>query len=360
MNILDKVTSNKVYAGSSGSGTLTAQTLNTYDGVAIAGNTSANPAPNHDYTNFPASYNYRGNLTQISKGLKSGSTWTWLNTNNTYNDLGEVLRCTDRLKDQTSHDYTDSWATINNPQCVKSTHSYGFPTTITDPLNHQTNHTYFSCTSLTGSTQDANDIAASRPGITFSYDLMDRATAVNSPDGGQTTFSYNDAVPYTKTSTQLIRTSPTTLNKVSAVVHDGLGRVQQTQLVDPDCSSGPVKVDYTYSYDPSPPTGIPAGRFTTVSNPYCTTSDSTYGITKTRYDALDRPVRVIPPDGTDTANNVSTVYAGNVTTVTDQAGAARKSQTDGLGRMTYVYEDPATANYETDYAYDVLDDLTAG
>ena len=66
----------KVYAGSSGSGTLTAQTLNTYDGVAIpaSGNTSANPAPNHDYTNFPASYNFRGNLTQVSRGLKSGST----------------------------------------------------------------------------------------------------------------------------------------------------------------------------------------------------------------------------------------------------------------------------------------------
>jgi RHS repeat-associated protein len=137
--------------------------------------------------------------------------------------------------------------------------------------------------------------------------------------------------------------------------------MQQTQLVDPDCSSGPVNVDYTYSYDPSPPTGIPAGRFTTVSNPYCTTSDSTYGITKTRYDALDRPVLVIPPDGTDTTNNVSTTYSGTTTgltaTVTDQAGAARKSQTDGLGRMTYVYEDPATANNETDYAYNVLDDL---
>ena len=35
-----------------------------------------------------------------------------------------------------------------------------------------------------------------------------------------------------------------------------------------------------------------------------------------------------------------------------------RAQTDGLGRMTYVYEDPATANYETDYTYNVLDDLT--
>ena len=53
LNILDKETSKKIYAGSSDSGTLTAQTLNTYDGVAIGGNTSGNPAPNHDYTNSP-------------------------------------------------------------------------------------------------------------------------------------------------------------------------------------------------------------------------------------------------------------------------------------------------------------------
>ena len=355
LNILDKETSKKVYAGSSGSGTLTAQTLNTYDGVAISGNTSSNPAPNHDYTNFSASYNYRGNLTQVSKGLKSGSTWTWLNTNKTYNDLGEVLTSKDPAGNTTTYDYTDAWATINNPQCVTSAHSYGFPTTITDALTHQTKHSYYSCTSLTGSTQDANDIAASRAGTTFTYDLMHRLTATNFPDGGQTTTSFNDTTPYTATTTQLISS---TLNKVTATVHDGLGRVQRTQLVDPDCSSGPVKVDHTYGWDTSPPAGVPGGKLTTVSNPYCTTSDSTYGITTTLYDELERPVLVVPPDGTTTSNNVSTVYAGNATTVTDQAGAARKNVTDGLGRMTYVYEDPANANYETDYTYDVLDDLT--
>ena len=364
LNILDKVTSTKTYAGTSQTGTLTAQILNTYDGVAIptAGNTSGVPAPNHDYTNFPASYNLRGNLTQVSRGLKVGATWTWLNTNNTYNDLGEVLTSTDPGGHPTSYDYTDSWASISNPQCVTSAHSYGFPTTITDALSHRTKHTYYSCTSLTGSTQDENDIVASRPGTAYSYDLLSRTTAVNAPDGGQTTFSYNDAVPYTKTSTQVITTSPTTLNKVSTTVFDGLGRVQQTQLVDPDCSSGPVKVDYTYSYDSAPPSGIPAGRFATVSNPYCTTSDPTYGITKTRYDALDRPVRVIPPDGSDSANNVSTTYSGTTagltTTVADQAGVSRKSQTDALGRLTAVWEDPSVANYETDYSYDERDNLT--
>lgn len=354
LNILDKVTSQKTYAGSSQVGTLVAQTLNTYDGVAIPanGNTSANPAPNHDYTNFPASYNYRGNLTQISRGLKSGSTWNWLNTNKTYNDLGEVLTSTDPLNKQTSYDYTDAWATISNPQCVTSAHSYGFPTTITDPLGHRTKHTYYSCTSFLGSTQNENDIAASRPGTTYSYDLIDRLISTNFPDTGQTTLSYNDAVPYMQTTSQLIQSG---MSKVSTTVHDGLGRVQQTQLVDPDCTtgSGLVKVDYAYGYTSG------TGAFRQVSTPYCDTPNSTYGLmTTTQKDALDRVVSITQTDG----STVTTTYSGTTTgltaTVTDEAGKARKSQTDALGRMTFVWEDPASANYETDYTYDVLDNLT--
>jgi len=44
--------------------------------------------------------------------------------------------------------------------------------------------------------------------------------------------------------------------------------------------------------------------------------------------------------------------------VTDEAGKARKSCTDGLGRLTQLFEDPASLNYETDYQYDTLDNLT--
>jgi YD repeat-containing protein len=54
---------------------------------------------------------------------------------------------------------------------------------------------------------------------------------------------------------------------------------------------------------------------------------------------------------------VSTSYSGNTVTVTDQAGKARKSVTDALGRLTDVYEDPAGLNYQTSYLYDVLDNL---
>jgi RHS repeat-associated protein len=76
---------------------------------------------------------------------------------------------------------------------------------------------------------------------------------------------------------------------------------------------------------------------------------------------------VVPPDGTAVSgstcpatqptNDVFTTYSGNSTTVKDQAGKARKSISDGLGRLFQVNEDPSVLNYETDYTYDALDNL---
>ena len=41
----------------------------------------------------------------------------------------------------------------------------------------------------------------------------------------------------------------------------------------------------------------------------------------------------------------------------DQAGKARKSVTDALGRLTQIYEDPNGLNYLTSYIYDALGNL---
>src|SRR5207245_1832507 len=89
------------------------------------------------------------------------------------------------------------------------------------------------------------------------------------------------------------------------------------------------------------------------------TSDPTYGITTYQYDALGRVTLVMPPDGSQTSNNISTVYVGNCSTVTDQAGKKRKPCSDALGRLTQVFEPDANGNfiYETDYQYDVLNNL---
>ena len=58
------------------------------------------------------------------------------------------------------------------------------------------------------------------------------------------------------------------------------------------------------------------------------------------------------------SSHVQYSYSGPVTTITDEAGKARRNQTDGLGRLIKVWEDPSGLNYETDYAYDCLGNLT--
>ena len=72
--------------------------------------------------------------------------------------------------------------------------------------------------------------------------------------------------------------------------------------------------------------------------------------------------KLIPPDGNEGTgvNIVTTTYAGNCATVIDQAGKTRKSCSDALGRLTQVFEPDASNNLvnETDYQYDVLDNLT--
>src|SRR5262249_11007537 len=150
---------------------------------------------------------------------------------------------------------------------------------------------------------------------------------VNLPDGGQTTWSYNDVAPMSMTRTQKQNSSS---NIVSVEIHDGLGRISQTQLTS-DTSTD--FVDITYDV---------AGRKATVSNPYRSTGDSTYGISTYLYDALNRPTKVIPPDGSSGSNNVTTQYCGNSTLVTDQAGKWRRSLTDALGRLTEVDEPNST------------------
>src|SRR6266850_746334 len=97
------------------------------------------------------------------------------------------------------------------------------------------------------------------------------------------------------------------------------------------------------------------GRVKQVSNPFRPALGETAVYTTTAYDLAGRLTSLTTPDSAV----VTTAYSGNSVTVTDQAGKARKSLTDGLGRLTQVYEDPAGLNYLTSYSYDTLDNLTS-
>jgi RHS repeat-associated protein len=327
-----------------GQGNIIAQTSYQYDGSALT-DTSGTPAPQHDYTNFPKTNLTRGNLTQTSRWLKSSN--TWLSTNNIFDDLGNLRSQTDPSGNVTSYSYVDNYSDAVNRS------SQAYVTQVTRPatgtVNHISSEAYYYATALPYQNKDENELVT-----TYTYDNMNRPSSIQTPDGGQAANSYQDVSPFSVTTTTKITG---TLNKISTTILDGLGRTSQTQLTsDPD---GVTYVDTSYDS---------LGRTASVSNPYRSkTGDPTYGVTGYVYDPLGRVCVVIPPDGTAVSGNTCpatapardlfTKYSGNSATASDQASKSRKSVTDGLGRLTQVFEDPSGLNYESDYAYDALDNL---
>ncbi len=121
---------------------------------------------------------------------------------------------------------------------------------------------------------------------------------------------------------------------------DGLGRTVTQKISDGTTTYSIVAMQYD-----------PIGRAYMTSNPY--TSSAQYWTTS-KFDVLGRPTYNVLQD----SSQITFSYATNTATVTDPAAKARKSFADGLGRMTKVFEDPSGLNYETDYSYNILDQLT--
>lgn len=339
-NILDLVTDVQILDAT---GALAARTLYEYDNYAGATAliASGGGVAQHDDLNFGSSFLIRGNETAIKKWRNSDG--ALLATQYQYDDVGNTRTTIDPLLHSYSWTYADRW---NDTACPIA-NSQAYPTERTDPSGLRSRRSYYTCSGLAATDQDENNIRAGQNGISFLYDMFGRTTQKNFVDGGLTTNTYNDIPPVSVSSTTKITAS---VNISTSRIMDGLGRTTQTQLTsDPE---GVVKTDSTYD-------GL--GRLSTVSNPYRSTSEATYGVTSYQYDALDRTTRVIPPDGTALANNVSTTYSGNSVIVTDQAGFQRRTFTDALGRLTQVDEPGPTSltnPWTTKYLYDVLGNLT--
>jgi RHS repeat-associated protein len=341
-NITNRVVRETIYDGSvgctgtgtwadDGNGTITpppacqanmiAQTVVTYD------------------QNAPSTYGYYGEATAISHWLNSPSS-TMLTSSYTYDGHGNILTATDPRNYTTTYGYSDAWAGSSN--CAASSPANAYLTSVTNALNQQSTQSYYECTGKLATYKNANDLAAGNRETAFSYDWMGRTTLVSYPNGGHTATAFNDSA-HTIDVQQLIVAGKT---HEALTQLDHLGRAVQTQLL-----SDPQGVTYaTTSYDA-------LGRKYQVSNPYRSTSDSTYGTTTFGYDALGRMTSQIDSDGVSTQ---TWAYSGNTVTHTDESGNQWRQAKDALGRLTKVFEPNglnAAPSMETDYTYDVLGNL---
>jgi YD repeat-containing protein len=264
----------------------------------------------------------RGNVTSIVQGI--GSSGGQSKTTFAYDDAGTLLSSTDALLNATQYAYdaTDTFVT----QTTKPS---------TNGIAHISKATYDPSTGLLTSSTDENGQAT-----TYGYDSIGRLIAVNYPDGGQTDVAYPSPTQTVKTVWQSQNSTVATTTNL-----DGYGRVQQVLTSDP---AGDVSAETQYD-------NVTA-QVKCVTTPHRSSASATDGSTCYTYDALHRVLVQTQPD----RNQIRYAYAGNTVTVTDEDGNPKKYMNDAFSRLTTVWEPDGTGalNWETDYQYNALDEIT--
>ena len=275
----------------------------------------------------------RGNQTSVNKYLWTLSTGSCaavpsqpsIVSHSTYYDSGELYQSRDPLGNTTTHNYD-------------SAYRGAYPTGSCNALNQCVSATYDFSTGLMTSFTDANagyQASGTTQGdpahtTTYAYDFMSRLTTVTAPadpqgNHAQTSFSYPSPTEVDRS-----QTISSAVSEQSSTFYDGLGKVIKAQHTTP---GGVVTVDTTYDQ---------VGRKWKTSNPYYSTTDSTYGITQTDYDPLDRVLKVTKQDGSfsTVAYDIAPILpiAGDCTLSMDEAGKQRRGCTDALGRLVEVDE----------------------
>src|SRR5581483_10934355 len=278
----------------------------------------------------PRTPGVRGNTTSVSTWLiTSGSAGSCgvksspVVTRTTWYDTGLVYQSIDPLNNATTHSYDSIYAGA-------------YPTRTCDALNHCTSGTYdFTTGLLTSFTNQNGTIPASgnTPGdpahtTNYSYDPMARIRLAVFPDGGQISFNYSPSNTF-PLNVEKVRKINATLDDHSFAYLDGLGRpvkaVHRTPSGDVIVNTDYDALDHTIS----------------VTNPYISTTEPTYGVVQTQYDAIGRATQITKQDGSASTvlyNQFGSASTGDCTTTTDEAGKQRRTCTDGLGRMVEVDE----------------------
>lgn len=372
----DRVTNISYYMGhpttttvTNGAGTQTvSETSVTYDAYGSNGLTSVTGVVQHDDTNYGIGNTARGNPTQIERcATFSGSNCsTWLPAGMTYDTTGQVTSSSDPAGTPTTMTYSDNFYNDNgaNPPSAYTppgpTNAY--LTKITSLLGSETLGYYYS----TG--QEAFDTDQNGATTYFHFqDLFNRDTSVYVPGGGWTLWQYSttERDQYVGISTATASSSCGSLCRHNLESVDGLARVTTNALVNDPSGEDTT----TTAYDSN-------GRVLSISNPYRSTSDPTYGLETYTYDGINRAITTTHPDG----NSVSTYYGsaagthGGITSqlctsgtyglgypslTVDEAGFKNERWTDGFGRLIEVDEPDAnnSLTLNTCYGYDLNDNL---
>ena len=322
-NILNRVTEESI-ADSTGTVRYVEDTA--YDGSALS------PCPTgvvqHDDGNYGCSFLTRGNPTSVTTYTNASTKTGAVAKNKHYDMFGNVVLADADCCQSMSWNFSAT-TEYSSPDSVVSGLSSGTHTT--------TNYTYNFYTGQIASITDPNSQVTS-----YAYDAMRRQTTLTRPDSAQIIQSYNDTLHTVSTSNPIQGTAVITHTNYL----DGLGRTSQTSIFD---ASNNLYSTTQTEYD-----GLDRPYY--VSNPF--TSSAQYW-TETTYDALGRQAKMVLQDSSQT----TFAYSTSSITQTDPAGHQRKMQTDGLNRLSVVYEpDPANGNsltLQSSYGYTVLDNLAS-
>jgi len=258
-------------------------------------------------------YNNTGHPTSIARWLSGPN---WFATTNTYNSNGTLATSTDPAGNKTSYAYNGTGG-CNNLLVTSTT--YAMSSVGSDAQQWNCNG---------GVMTQYTDV--NNNNTTYSYnDPLWRLTNVTNPDGGSFSTSYNtgSSLPWTVTSSWTIASGSPNVSSVATL--DGLGRTVTLQSTDPNASGG-------YRYRNTAFNNL--GQVYTVSNPFFTTSDETYGLTAYSYDALGRTTQVTFPSGSyQTASYNGVAYSVTLTPTTGQ-NFIKIYQLDALGRVVDICE----------------------
>ncbi|MDQ0473500.1 RHS repeat-associated core domain-containing protein [Labrys wisconsinensis] len=284
----------RVYAGTSSSGALTADTLVVYDNGA-------------SYTTPPV----KGDPTQTRRAI-TASTWAIARsefdaygnrtatidedghrTETDYDTVNHLLPVEVRNAQYLAGDIRQKVDSVNDDQCQK-------PLTVTD-MNGQV--------------------------TSFTYDALCRLTRRDQPLGAFEKVAYiNLGSPATQY-VDIRKPGPTGTAEIYAKTSlDGFGRTWKVLDQGPDASHVITTLtDYTAR-----------GMVARTSRPFYSGDAAQY--TSTAYDALDRPVTVTNPDSTPSAPSLRTMAYG-YSSLSSLHGFLTTTTADELGRQSIVHDD---------------------